>query len=208
MAWYSYTKPSIKQIQKYPNEADEQWLSLRGITWTLSTIMYVETLFYFLTRLMSQMILEFVKRRNDSWLVKAMRLWWNVYWLIKTPYCCNLLMFPWPINVFKHVFIRLILFQVKLFNEKRSDLEEQQLHLNVGLNKIRETVEQVNNRPPILILSLFFLFVLFFFIIVLFFFLSWFSRSFRPGASTEYDSSISCINSLGSIKTYGFERLS
>eukprot|EP00112_Aurelia_sp_Birch-Aquarium-sp1_P013630 Seg2899.2 transcript_id=Seg2899.2/GoldUCD/mRNA.D3Y31 product="Cytoplasmic dynein 1 heavy chain 1" protein_id=Seg2899.2/GoldUCD/D3Y31 len=32
---------------------------------------------------------------------------------------------------------------VKLFNEKRSDLEEQQLHLNVGLNKIRETVEQV-----------------------------------------------------------------
>ena len=33
--------------------------------------------------------------------------------------------------------------QVKLFNEKRSDLEEQQLHLNVGLQKIRETVEQV-----------------------------------------------------------------
>ena len=32
---------------------------------------------------------------------------------------------------------------MKLFNEKRSDLEEQQLHLNVGLNKIRETVEQV-----------------------------------------------------------------
>uniref|UniRef100_A0A1B0B0C4 Dynein heavy chain, cytoplasmic n=1 Tax=Glossina palpalis gambiensis TaxID=67801 RepID=A0A1B0B0C4_9MUSC len=32
---------------------------------------------------------------------------------------------------------------VKLFNEKRSDLEEQQLHLNVGLNKIAETVEQV-----------------------------------------------------------------
>ncbi|XP_074643936.1 cytoplasmic dynein 1 heavy chain 1-like isoform X2 [Tubulanus polymorphus] len=32
---------------------------------------------------------------------------------------------------------------VKLFNEKRSDLEEQQLHLNVGLQKIRETVEQV-----------------------------------------------------------------
>ena len=33
--------------------------------------------------------------------------------------------------------------QVKLFNEKRSDLEEQQLHLNVGLQKIRETVDQV-----------------------------------------------------------------
>ncbi|KAI8505359.1 Cytoplasmic dynein 1 heavy chain 1 [Branchiostoma belcheri] len=32
---------------------------------------------------------------------------------------------------------------VKLYNEKRSDLEEQQLHLNVGLSKIRETVEQV-----------------------------------------------------------------
>lgn len=28
-------------------------------------------------------------------------------------------------------------------NEKRSDLEEQQLHLNVGLQKIRETVDQV-----------------------------------------------------------------
>ena len=35
------------------------------------------------------------------------------------------------------------IFQVKLFNEKRSDLEEQQLHLNIGLQKIRETVEQV-----------------------------------------------------------------
>jgi len=32
---------------------------------------------------------------------------------------------------------------VKLYNEKRSDLEEQQLHLNVGLQKIRETVDQV-----------------------------------------------------------------
>ena len=30
---------------------------------------------------------------------------------------------------------------VKLYNEKRQDLEEQQLHLNVGLQKIRETVE-------------------------------------------------------------------
>lgn len=33
--------------------------------------------------------------------------------------------------------------QVKLFKEKGSDLEEQQLHLNMGLQKIRETVEQV-----------------------------------------------------------------
>ena len=33
--------------------------------------------------------------------------------------------------------------QVKLYNEKRRDLEEQQLHLNVGLQKIRETVDQV-----------------------------------------------------------------
>jgi dynein heavy chain 1 len=32
---------------------------------------------------------------------------------------------------------------VKLYKEKRSDLEEQQLHLNVGLSKIAETVEQV-----------------------------------------------------------------
>ncbi|XP_046600571.1 dynein heavy chain, cytoplasmic isoform X5 [Neodiprion lecontei] len=32
---------------------------------------------------------------------------------------------------------------VKLYQEKRSDLEEQQLHLNVGLGKIAETVEQV-----------------------------------------------------------------
>ncbi|XP_074099131.1 dynein heavy chain, cytoplasmic isoform X3 [Cotesia typhae] len=31
----------------------------------------------------------------------------------------------------------------KLYQEKRSDLEEQQLHLNVGLSKIAETVEQV-----------------------------------------------------------------
>ena len=32
---------------------------------------------------------------------------------------------------------------VKLYIEKRQDLEEQQLHLSVGLQKIRETVEQV-----------------------------------------------------------------
>lgn len=32
---------------------------------------------------------------------------------------------------------------VKLFHEKCSELEDEQLHLNVGLSKIRETVEQV-----------------------------------------------------------------
>lgn len=32
---------------------------------------------------------------------------------------------------------------VKLHKEKRVELEEQQLHLNVGLSKIAETVEQV-----------------------------------------------------------------
>ena len=32
---------------------------------------------------------------------------------------------------------------MKLFNEKRSELEEEQLHLNVGLQKIHETVGQV-----------------------------------------------------------------
>lgn len=37
-----------------------------------------------------------------------------------------------------------LVLQVKLYHEKRSDLEEQQLHLNVGLQKIRETVEQVD----------------------------------------------------------------
>lgn len=31
----------------------------------------------------------------------------------------------------------------KLYNEKRSELEDQQVHLNVGLAKIKETVEQV-----------------------------------------------------------------
>jgi dynein heavy chain 1 len=32
---------------------------------------------------------------------------------------------------------------VKLYREKRDELEEQQMHLNVGLKKIAETVEQV-----------------------------------------------------------------
>ena len=36
-----------------------------------------------------------------------------------------------------------VLVQVKLYSEKRAELEEQQHHLNVGLRKIRETVEQV-----------------------------------------------------------------
>ncbi|KAK8783262.1 hypothetical protein V5799_015396, partial [Amblyomma americanum] len=42
---------------------------------------------------------------------------------------------------------------VKLFNEKRSELEEQQLHLNVGLQKIRETVEQVEELQKSLALK-------------------------------------------------------
>uniref|UniRef100_A0A1I8II96 Dynein heavy chain, cytoplasmic n=1 Tax=Macrostomum lignano TaxID=282301 RepID=A0A1I8II96_9PLAT len=40
-------------------------------------------------------------------------------------------------------FLDFIHHYVKLTNEKRADLEEQQLHLNKGLTKIRETVEQV-----------------------------------------------------------------
>ena len=40
-------------------------------------------------------------------------------------------------------FIEFINQYVAVTNEKRSTLEEQQLHLNVGLRKIRETVEQV-----------------------------------------------------------------
>ncbi|KAF2719116.1 hypothetical protein K431DRAFT_286998 [Polychaeton citri CBS 116435] len=34
---------------------------------------------------------------------------------------------------------------VKLYNEKRDDLEEQQRHLNVGLDKLRETVQKVSD---------------------------------------------------------------
>lgn len=44
--------------------------------------------------------------------------------------------------IFRH-YLDFIHHFVKLYNEKRSDLEEQQLHLNVGLSKIAETVEQV-----------------------------------------------------------------
>ncbi len=32
---------------------------------------------------------------------------------------------------------------VRLYNEKRAELEEQQMHFNMGLAKIRETVNQV-----------------------------------------------------------------
>jgi len=46
------------------------------------------------------------------------------------------------ISRFRH-YLDFIHHLVKLYNEKRSDLEEQQLHLNVGLSKIAETVEQV-----------------------------------------------------------------
>jgi hypothetical protein len=41
---------------------------------------------------------------------------------------------------------------VKLYNEKREDLEEQQRHLNVGLEKLRDTVEKVRDllsRPNV-----------------------------------------------------------
>lgn len=40
-------------------------------------------------------------------------------------------------------FLDFIAHYVKLTSEKRSDLEEQQLHLNIGLQKIQQTVEQV-----------------------------------------------------------------
>jgi len=33
---------------------------------------------------------------------------------------------------------------MNLFNEKRRDLEEEKLHLNIGLNKIKETEDQVS----------------------------------------------------------------
>ena len=39
---------------------------------------------------------------------------------------------------------------VKLYAEKRSGLEEEQLHLNVGLNKIAETVGQVEEMQKTL----------------------------------------------------------
>jgi len=42
---------------------------------------------------------------------------------------------------------------MKLFNEKRSELEEQQLHLNVGLQKIRDTVQQVQDLQQSLALK-------------------------------------------------------
>lgn len=42
---------------------------------------------------------------------------------------------------------------VKLFHEKCSELEDEQLHLNVGLNKIRETVDQVEELQKSLALK-------------------------------------------------------
>lgn len=50
-------------------------------------------------------------------------------------------------------FLDFINHYVKLFNEKRADLEEQQLHLNVGLQKIQETVEQVEELQKSLALK-------------------------------------------------------
>ncbi|GAB6020623.1 Dynein heavy chain, cytoplasmic [Chamberlinius hualienensis] len=50
-------------------------------------------------------------------------------------------------------FLDFINHYVKLFNEKRADLEEQQLHLNVGLQKIRDTVEQVEELQKSLALK-------------------------------------------------------
>lgn len=53
-------------------------------------------------------------------------------------FLCNLKLF-----VFYRHYLDFIQQMVKLYAEKRADLEEQQLHLNVGLGKIAETVEQV-----------------------------------------------------------------
>jgi len=49
----------------------------------------------------------------------------------------NLVIFEWPWVE------TIVCFQAKLYQEKRSDLEEQQLHLNIGLQKIHDTVKQV-----------------------------------------------------------------
>ena len=55
-----------------------------------------------------------------------------------------LLHLPLPLS-FSSFFLSLPLplLQVKLYNEKRQDLVEQQLHLNVDLPKIRGTVDQI-----------------------------------------------------------------
>lgn len=50
-------------------------------------------------------------------------------------------------------FLDFINHYVKLFNEKQAELEEQQLHLNVGLQKIQETVEQVEELQKSLALK-------------------------------------------------------
>ena len=49
---------------------------------------------------------------------------------------------PLPLS-FSSFSLYLPLLHVKLYNEKRQDLVEQQLHLNIGLQKIRGTVDQV-----------------------------------------------------------------
>ena len=54
-----------------------------------------------------------------------------------------LLPLPLTLSFSSFPFSSLPLLQVKLYNEKRQDLVGQQLHLNVGLQKIRETVDQV-----------------------------------------------------------------
>ncbi len=42
---------------------------------------------------------------------------------------------------------------IKIYNEKRTDLEQQQLHLNIGLAKINETVNQVEELQAVLIVK-------------------------------------------------------
>ncbi|XP_065319190.1 dynein heavy chain, cytoplasmic-like isoform X2 [Gordionus sp. m RMFG-2023] len=50
-------------------------------------------------------------------------------------------------------YLDFIIHYVKLYHEKRSDLEDEQLHLNVGLHKIRDTVEQVEELQKSLALK-------------------------------------------------------
>ena len=47
-------------------------------------------------------------------------------------------------------FLDIIQHFVRLYNEKRSGLEEEQRHTNVGLNKIAETVAQVKEMQKAL----------------------------------------------------------
>lgn len=50
-------------------------------------------------------------------------------------------------------FLDLIKHFIKLFHEKRRDLEEEKVHLNIGLNKIKETEEQVKELQKSLTLK-------------------------------------------------------